>query len=140
MRRKFFIAILIVVAIATGFFRDHVFVVINNAIDTGSDEAKNLSMLKWGLTALFSLLYLSISGLLVYLLFRSKRYVWVTIISYCILFLIAFLAALSGYVFSSFEEVYPFVRRIMGVAQSPVPMMVVIVACYFNTKMTGTKV
>jgi hypothetical protein len=134
MQRKILIVILVAIAIALGFLRDYVFVFINYSIGAGHENAGKLSILKWVLTLLFSILYLINTCAVLFVLFQSKKYVRIAAWSYIFLFAISLLAAFCGYVFSSFENVYPFVRTIMGIAQSPVIMMILVPACFLDGK------
>lgn len=132
MKKKFSIAILIAFTIAMGFLRDYFFVSINHFIEEGADVSGKLSFLKWVLTILFSILYLLTTCSFLYILFRNPKYIWIAVFSYLLLFAIALLSAVAGYFFSSFESVYPFIRNVLGVAQSPIVMMVLIPSCFLN--------
>jgi hypothetical protein len=134
MLNKFFIGVIIAIAVAIGFLRDYFFVSINHIIETGHDPGGKFSIFKWALTLLFSLLYLVITCVVLFLLFRSKQYVRIGIFSYLFLLTLSLLASAFGSVFSSFENVYPFVRTIMGIAQSPVVMMILVPVCYFDQR------
>ncbi len=132
MKRKFFIVALIVLAIVLGFFRDYIFVSINQLIETGQDVSGHYAILKWVLTGLFSLLYMGITCTLLFFLFQSKKYAWVGISAYTLLIVVAGLVGGVGVVVISFEKIYPFVRSILGFVQSPVVMMILVPACFLN--------
>ncbi|MBI4931934.1 MAG: hypothetical protein HY841_14325 [Bacteroidetes bacterium] len=132
MKKKIIIIGLIVVVIALGFLRDYLFVSMNHIIESGGDVHGNLSMQKWILTFVFSLLYLGICCTVLYLIFYSFKYVLLAFAAYSLLFLVSFFVALAGYFISSFESVYPFIRTVMGIAQSPVVLIVLIPACFLN--------
>ena len=136
MQKKLVIAGLIIIAISLGFLRDHVFVFINYLIETGGDPEGKLSMLKWVLTLLFSLAYLMNTCALLFVFFRSQKYIRIAVLSYSFLFAAALLSAATSCIFSSFGNVYPFVRTILGVAQSPVVMMILIPICFFDRSVT----
>ena len=140
MKKKILIAALIVITIGLGFVRDHIFVSINSIIETGNDTTGNLSILKWVLTFVFSILYFINTCAVLFVVFQSKKYFRIALLSYVFLFSVAFLTAATGYFISSFANIYPFIRTIMGVAQSPVVMMVLIPACFFNEKNSGYQV
>jgi hypothetical protein len=133
MSKKILIGVLIITTIVLGFFRDYIFISINRSIESG--VGWNLPVLKWILTSLFSLLYLLLSGLFLYLLFNSKKYIKIAIVLYVVLFCISIVATLFGYLLSSFENTYRFIRTVMGVAQSPIVMMVLIAACCLENKL-----
>ena len=132
MKKKVFILLLVAVIIALGFLRDYIFVSINRSIESGNDIGGKLSILKWILTFVFSMVYLGFTCWLLYAVFQTKKYFWLAITVYSALFLIAFISAGAGYFFSSFKSVYPFVRTVMGITQSPVLMMVLIPSCLWN--------
>ena len=132
MKKKFLIAVLVAVAVAIGFLRDYVFVSINQIIDHSNDASGKLSLLKWTLTFVFSILYLANTSALLYALFRSAKYIWIAVFAYILIFTVAFAVSIGGYLISSFENVYPFVRTVMGIAQSPIVMIILISASFLN--------
>lgn len=137
MKKKLFVIGLVILTIALGFIRDHIFVSINKVIES-SEEVRTVSKLKWVLTILFSCLYLLDACVFLYTLFQSKKYVWIAIVVYAFIFTVSFVASFCGYFFSSFDNTYTFARTVMGIAQSPVVMMVLIAACYLEIKLSNT--
>lgn len=135
MKKKIIIAILIVLTIVFGFLRDYIFVSLNRFIEAGMDADGKLALLKWVLTALFSLLYLGITGAFLWFLFKERKYILIAVFSYLFLFLVAGISAVFGYFFTTFESVYPFIRAVLGVAQSPVVGMVLIPVCFLDKKL-----
>lgn len=132
MKKKPFIIGLIAVVIALGFLRDYIFVSINEKTGQGTDDSGNLFYWKWILTFVFTLLYFVLACLFLYLLFRKKKYIWLTVFTYAGLFAVSFIASAAGFLLSSFENGYPFVRTVMGIAQSPIVLMILIPACFIN--------
>lgn len=128
----FIIALLTILTIALGFLRDHVFVTINQLIESGNDSHDHLMILKWGLTFFCSTLYLGITSVFLFLIFHSRKYAGVAVVVYLLIFLIALLVGLVGFLTTSFWNVYPLVRSILGIAQSPIVLMILIPACYIN--------
>jgi len=167
MKKKFFIAALIVIIISMGFLRDYIFVTLNNFIEAGTDGNGKLFLLKWVLTILFSLLYFLSTCVFLYVLFgtgksadanalqslsadsspltksrhthRYRQYIWVAAFSYALLFVLALLLGVAGYFFSSFDGVYPLIRNILGIAQSPIVTMILIPFCLLNEAMATSK-
>lgn len=133
-RKPVFIFFLVLITVALGFLRDYVFVSINHAIETGNDGNGFLVSLKWILTGFCSILYLGVSCAFVFLLFNSRKYVWITVGVYSFIFFIALLIGSVGYLAVSFEKVYVLVRAILGLAQSPVIVMILVTAYYINRK------
>ncbi|MEK6616916.1 MAG: hypothetical protein AABZ32_12560 [Bacteroidota bacterium] len=132
MKKKSVIIILIITTIVAGFVRDYIFVSINEKTGQGTAGSGNLFYWKWILTFMFALLYLVLTCLFLYLFFRKKKYIRLTVFVYAGLFTVSLLTAGTGSFISSFEKVYPFIRTVMGIAQSPVVMMILISACLLN--------
>ena len=128
-KQKLIISVLAVLIIAVGFLRDFVFVSINQVIESGNDTDKKFLMIKWALTAVFSAYYLANTCALLYFIFQSRKYMMLAVYSYGVLVSASILAATAGSLFSSFHSIYPFVRTIMGIAQSPIIAMILIPFC-----------
>ena len=137
MKKKILIAICSVILIALGFLRDKIFVSINEETGQGmagilNSDQRYLFIWKWALTFIFSFIYLFLTSILIYLVFQSKKYIWLAVFLYGALFAIAFFITGAGFLFSSFENVYHFTRVIMGIAQSPIPAIILIPALLIN--------
>ena len=132
MKKKILVVSLVVLMVGLGFVRDHIFVSLNQVIGSGGDSGGKLSMLKWVLTIAFSVFYFINTSALLFALFQSKTYIRIAGFSYVFLFAVSFLAALAGFMMSSFENVYHFVRMVMGIAQSPVVAMLLVPASWLN--------
>ena len=139
MKKKIFIALLVVVVIAVGFLRDYIFVSINEKTGQGPGGIGGLFFWKWTLTIGFASLYFALTCLFLHLLFAQKKYIRLAVFVYVILFAVAFIVAAAGSLISSFENVYPFVRTVMGIAQSPIVMMILIAACLLNEAIKRTR-
>jgi|ERR1051326_6836093 hypothetical protein len=135
MKAKIIVALLVIALIGLGFIRDHVFVAINAEAGAGL----NGSVWKWPLTFLFSILYVLLTCGLSYALFHSRKYIRITVFLYGMIFLISLMLGMAGYLFYSFESIYHFIRAIMGVAQSPVPAIILIPLFLLNEQMAGDK-
>ena|ERR1035437_2967592 len=139
-KKSLFIVLLIIITIILGFLRDHVFVSINQTIETGNDPSQHLLILKWILTFFCSILYMGITCAFLFLIFHSRNYVWIAIYVYVLIFIVALLIGGIGSIAVSFEKIYPLVRALLGIAQSPIVMMILISACYINEqKQTAQK-
>ena len=139
MKKKIVIAVLIAAVIALGFFRDYIFVSINEKTGMGPGGSGNLFIWKWPLTFLFFVLYLAFTGAMLHVIFESKKTIWLAVIFYGSLLIVSFIASAFGYLFFSFEKIYPFVRTVMGIAQSPIVLMILMAACFFTLKTNGKK-
>ena len=132
MKKKIFIVLLVIMVIAIGFLRESVFVSINEKTGQGPAGTGEYYFWKWPLTIGFACLYFGATCLFLHLLFARKQYFRLTVFAYTLLFTVSIIASAVGYLTSSFENVYPFVRAIMGVAQSPIIMIILITACFLN--------
>jgi hypothetical protein len=128
-----------------GYFRDYLFVGINYRIAslTYNEFPDNLPpipdfflrfsiehlyVIKWILTILFTLLYYSVSCFTVYYLFRERKFVIYTTFLFGAVFIISFLIIVTGYVINNHDDTYTLSRHLMGFAQSPVLLMILIPA------------
>lgn len=142
--RKILIGLLILVILAAGYGREIVFVKTNALIQQidarysieGDWSRSSLMTFKWVMTFMFSGFYLGISMALVWLLFKSKTFVQITVLFYAIFFLISLLFFGSGYLFTDPETAYSMSRSIMGMVQSPVMIMLLIPAFYFARRIS----
>ena len=137
MKKKFILFFFVLITIALGYVRDYIFVSINEKTGQGLAGVSNpdqhpLFIWKWMLTFLFAFIYLGVTCLVLHFIFARKKYLHLAVLAYAVLFLISFLAAGAGYFISSFENVYPYIRTLMGMAQSPVVMMILIPAFLFD--------
>ena len=128
-----------------GFYRDFVFKSINallQAWDHDMDYAMPRSLnflsnygydtivnIKWLLTLIFSLAYLGISIAVIRFMFRNRAYNRITIASYAGIIAVSALLIIMGLLFkSTSEKMYEFARYLMGMAQSPIVVMILIPA------------
>lgn len=134
-----------------GFYRDFVFKSINallKAWDFNMDYAMPSSLrfmenypydtlltLKWILTFVFSLLYLIIALITIHLLFKNKNYLKITIGTYIGITIFSGIFMLIGHYFqTTTDKMYAFARYFMGMAQSPIILMVLIPAFKLSEK------
>ena len=145
-KNTLFIISLIILLIFLGFLRLYFFVNINNQlkenlnspiflypnrIDFIADFSNHqLMVLKWSLTVLFTLIYLLVSCYAVKFFWGDRNFVKITIAVYLFLVLASFVAMTIGYLFGSDEKAYTFSRYLMGIAQSPLVLMILIPAFY----------
>ena len=139
MKKKIFTALLVICIIVLGFLREYIFVSINEKTGMGPGGSGSLFIWKWVLTFVFSLLYFFLSAAILLALFNSKKYIWLAAGIYAALFIFALIAGACGYLFFSFEKAYPFVRTILGIAQSPIVMIILVPACFFSVKNSSKK-
>ncbi|MFL5763715.1 MAG: XrtX-associated membrane protein [Bacteroidia bacterium] len=150
---KFFIyaTLLLSLIILSGYFRDYIFKSINallRAWDNDQDyflpaplsflenyDYDTLVNLKWLLTLLFSLFYFLLSVWALRLLFGDHRYRKLCLLTYAGIITISGIFIASGYMFTGIsEKMYEFARYLMGMAQSPVLLMILIPALKLSEK------
>lgn len=143
--RNIALIFLAVSIILSGYLRDSIFKSMNallRAWDLDQDyylpkflsflqeyEYDTIVNLKWLLTVLFSILYLFFSILAVKLLFNDRKYFKITLLIYLGILIVSGLFITTGFIFeSTSEKMYEFARYLMGVAQSPIILMLLIPA------------
>lgn len=134
---------IIILILFLGFLRESVFKSINallQAWDANMDypmpsflkfienfDYGTIVNLKWLLTLLFSLLYLLISIITVKVLFLNPKFIRVTIAAYMGIIALSALFIFSGMLFkNNVEKMYEFARYLMGMAQSPIILMILV--------------
>lgn len=137
------ITIICILVILTGYLRDSVFKTINALLrswDLEQDyylppflsflenyEYDTLLNLKWQLTLLFSILYLILSLFAIKLVFKNRKYMTITILTYVGIIILSAVFTTIGYLFEgTSEKMYEFARYLMGMAQSPIVLMILI--------------
>jgi hypothetical protein len=85
---------------------------------------------KWLLTVFFYAIYYSITAVTIRFLYRSRRYNLVTIVVHLVLFGIAGVFYLLGYLMNRNAEGYTLAREIMGLLQSPLILMILLPTFY----------
>lgn len=135
--------------IALGFFREFLFIHINEHLfalwyDEPSRATDAIPLLarfdystlyasKWVLTILFAgFFYIAIVGIL-YAIFRSLYWKELGVV-YLVLFVGAALSLGLGYVINSLEDAYIIARFFMGIAQSPLLLMVMVLGIFLRKR------
>lgn len=144
--KKYGYLILIILALLLlGYYRDFIFRTINSmlqAMDYKADYTPPVSMkflkgcsydaltnLKWLLTLVFSLVYLLLALITMKILFNNRKYRNMTIGVYLAILLVSGIFMLCGLLFESTSaRMYEFSRYLMGMAQSPIILMILIPA------------
>ena len=131
--------VIVVAAIALiniGFLRDHIFTNINTLAGHptgGVNTAKELftlhhNIVKAALTLLFSILYIGISCLIIYLLYKKRSFVVLTFFLHVLFIVSAPITVGIGYLAGQEGSSYPIARDLVGLAQSPVITMILALA------------
>ncbi|CAN5519616.1 hypothetical protein BH10BAC1_BH10BAC1_12520 [soil metagenome] len=143
-----FMAILI---IGSGYLRDSIFKSMNallRAWDLNQDyylprflsfmenyEYETIVNLKWVLTVLFSILYLLFALIAIKLVFNNRNYLKITFYTYIGIIILSGIFISIGFIAKgSAEKMYEFARYLMGFAQSPIVLMVLIPAFKLSEK------
>lgn len=138
-----FYLFIILSLLAAGYYRDFVFKSINallQAWDHNIDyylpsslrflenyEYETIVNLKWLLTLLFSIVYLAIALITIRFTFKNRYFLKLTTVIYVVIIIVSGLFIFSGLIFSrASEKAYEFARYFMGMAQSPVILMILI--------------
>ncbi|HAW20967.1 MAG TPA: hypothetical protein DCX14_12360 [Flavobacteriales bacterium] len=144
------ISLLLVVLLAsTGYVREFLFVNINEQLSFlwYGHETSNMSRvlsfldgfdywtiyyLKWALTGVFSVIYLIETTLALKYLFNSF-YARESVFLYAALIVVSTILFVGYSAFDNAEDGYLLSRFFMGLAQSPVPLMILIPAIFLRT-------
>lgn len=144
-KKSVFILLIIVCLLLLGFYRDFFFKNINaliqsHELNVGFSMPSSLSVfdnveytslikIKWILTIAFSVFHLLISIIAIKILFENKKYIRITIGVYIALTLVSAIFITTGYFFPGISQnMYSFSRYLMGMAQSPLILMILIPA------------
>ena len=136
-----------------GYYRDFVFKSINALIQShelnidfsmppslsifSNFEYTTLIKTKWLLTIICSAFYLVISIISVKILFENKKYIRITVGVYIALTIVSAIFMTTGYFFPIISKnMYSFSRYLMGMAQSPLILMILIPAFKISEKET----
>ena len=146
MNRKAKILLLILLLMALGFFRENLFVNINDVLYSKLYNEPNpviwyLSFLnnvsyntvyiaKWFITPFFAFLFWFIQKRLLLVFFNEKKIItWLSVL-YLSLFLLAGIFFVAGWALGDIYMGYTFSRLFMGLLQSPVACMILIPTGY----------
>ncbi len=139
--RNTVIALLVVLFVATGFFREFLFVNVNEQRRvayyhaTDSQLAPSMQWLtafsdttlyyaKWPLTLLFTAIFAGLTALIVRTAFGDKRLVRITWLAYGAVFAVAFLIYAAGWLAGKSESTYEIARFFVGIAETPALLVV----------------
>jgi len=140
---KIITALLVLLFILTGFFREFVFLNVNeqmrvtyyNSPDNfvspsmhwlGSISYTSLYYLKWILTAVFILIFAGMAAVIVKLIFQDKKLIRISILTYLLIFATSFLFYLIGALFGNTETTYAIARFLAGLAESPALLIILV--------------
>ncbi len=84
-------------------------------------DQPNLVRWKWGVTAFFSLMITLLTIGSLYCWFGAFQMIKFISKLYLLLFGVLTIVAVVGFIFNSFATVYPLLRKVLGLVQSPIP-------------------
>ena len=151
IKKYILFALIISALLFFGYSRDLIFKSINKILQSSDHHTidtlprflqflenydhTTLLNIKWLLTILFSLIYLAITIIAIQLLFKNKKYIRIIFTVYIVIILISALFIGLGLLFKNTSEtMYEFARYLMGIAQSPIVLMILIPAFKLSEK------
>ncbi len=151
--KKLLLILSVLVFIVCGYIREFTFYNINGQMHIlyykddkarVSDKMKflesysysQLNNLKWALTFLFAFLFLSLTLWTLKVLTGDKKFLFYAVCFYALLFGVSGIAMAIAWVHPAWSlPCYTFARFFMGVAQSPVPAMVLVPAFFLSQRL-----
>jgi hypothetical protein len=144
--KKIVILLLILFYIMTGFFREFIFLNINEQSrvtyyhETDSHVALSMQWLsglsyatlyysKWALTLFFTAVFTFLATIIIRLWFDDKKLVKFTWITYSIAFVLGLLFYLAGYLTGDIANTYDIARFLAGLTETPA-MLVILLASF----------
>jgi hypothetical protein len=144
-KTKLIASCLILVFILTGFFREFVFLNVNEQMRvtyykvSDSHVAPGMTWLnafsyttlyymKWLLTAAFTFLFAILSAITINVVFNDKKLVRIGIYTYGIVFLASFFFFLVGAFSGNTETTYSIARFLAGLIESPAMLIILLSA------------
>lgn len=133
--------------IITGFFREFVFLNVNEQMRvsyyhaTDSQVAPSMQFLssfsysalyygKWPLTLLFTAIFAAIAAYIIRFLFRDRTFVRITLWAYAAVFFTGFLFYAAGYLVGWQERFYVIARFLAGIVETPA-LLIVLIPTFF---------
>jgi hypothetical protein len=144
-KTKLIAACLILVFILTGFFREFVFLNVNEQMRVTYYKVSDshvapamtwlstfsyttLYYMKWLLTAAFTFLFATMSAVTIKVVFADKKLVRIGIYTYAIVFLASFFFFLAGALSGNTETTYAIARFLAGLIESPAMLIILLSA------------
>lgn len=140
---KLLIATLAILFILTGFFREFVFLNVNEQMRVtyyhspdphvapsmqwlGSFSYTTLYYMKWFLTLGFTIVFALLAAWIVNTIFRDKKLVRLSLIVYSAVFIASFMFFLAGAFFGNTETTYAIARFLAGIIESPAMLIILL--------------
>jgi len=146
MNRKIKIILFVILLMTLGFFRENLFVNINDVLYNKLYNKNNpmiwylcflqnasykaVYTAKWFITPFFAFIYWFIQKQLLITVFNEKKIIrWLSVL-YLSLFLLAGIFFVAGWALGDINKGYTFSRLFMGLLESPVACMILIPTMY----------
>lgn len=134
--RRILLIVLIISAAGLGFIRDGIFALTNELIEIqdqlSTDSVSSLYKLKWLMTFVFSGAYLLLAMGIIKLLFQNGTFIRLTVLFYIVFIIVAGLTYIGGHLLGDADTGYVLARKIMGMVQSPILIMILVPGFYLG--------
>jgi hypothetical protein len=149
------LVILVLLSVLLGYFRNSFFINLNTQTSCtyyhmqapalpwflnflANKDYKSLILLKWFFTIFFSIIFCLLATGGLYIIYKERFYIQLCLALYGLLFAMAFIFMLSGYLFRLFSEhAYSLARSLMHIGQSPFALLLVITVIYYHRHITA---
>lgn len=149
LKRNLLLLLLAVAYLVTGFFREFLFVNINQRIwelyqhqqttqiypslhFLTNFSGNTLYYSKWPLTLLFTAIFAAFACAIVHLLFHERKYLRWTVLAYAAVFFTGLLFAGIGALSGHFSDLYTVARFLADIVEKPVMIIILIPAFYLH--------
>lgn len=156
MNRRLLLVLLVLLAVGLGFFREFVFININEQMRVtyyhstdshvvplfrflGGFDYATLYYLKYPLTLFFTGLFACISVIIIRYWFPGKNYTRIVWLTFAAIFVLAFLLFFIGWLAGDNYFFYTIARFLVGLAESPALLAVLIPAFYLTAENASRK-
>ena len=126
----------VIILFSVGFIRDFIFISINDRLGTPIGTLpfslyafdNPYYILKWVLTQAFCDVYLIIACFIIYVIYKNKKYIKITVAFYVSFMVVSLISLGIGHLFKNDAMGYRFARDLMGLVQSPALVMIMVPA------------
>lgn len=140
-KRKVLAVLLMLLLLICTYLRENIAVEINALIKgytyneaqfyffddfLSSFSQNSIILIKWGVTFIFSIVFLLLTTTIHYFLFKDKKSIKIIIYHYVILYVVIVLGFFISKLINVFDVIYPVLHNIIGYVFSPLPLFVFI--------------
>jgi hypothetical protein len=142
----------VVLLLVAVYFRENILLQINSLLENDiynyslgfsfSSYIKQLSKAdlykwKWIISLSFTFFIAIMTIFSLHFWFKNKTTTKLILKIYLLVFSLICFIGVGGYLFNQFNEVYPFLRRMIGVIHSPIPFILLFILIYSSNKSKG---